>query len=69
MLEEGLTVTRPTMTVEEAAKFLGVSKSTAYAAAANGDIPAVRIRGRILIPVERLNAMLAGPESRAATAA
>ncbi|MHB8590789.1 MAG: helix-turn-helix domain-containing protein [Vulcanimicrobiaceae bacterium] len=39
-----------TYTIEEAAAMLGVSRNSAYAAAARGDFPSVRIGQRILVP-------------------
>jgi excisionase family DNA binding protein len=44
----------------EAGKVLGLSKNTTYAAAKRGDIPTLRIGGRIVVPVARLLAMLEG---------
>lgn len=52
-----------TISVPEAGEILGVGRNTAYAAAARGEIPTVRI-GRILrVPVVALERMLerAGP--------
>jgi excisionase family DNA binding protein len=47
-----------TITVPEAAEWLGVGRNTAYEAAARGEIPMIRIGARVLVPVERLRAML-----------
>jgi excisionase family DNA binding protein len=44
---------RLTMTVEEAARILGVSRATAYDAVSRGEIPCLRIGRRILIPKPR----------------
>ncbi|WP_148288526.1 helix-turn-helix domain-containing protein [Ilumatobacter nonamiensis] len=56
------------MTVEEAADALGISRSTAYAAARDGSLPTVRIRRRVLVPVSGLrtllNASLTDPPDR-----
>ncbi len=41
---------RLTMTVEEAAVVLGISRATAYDAVSRGEIPCIRIGRRILIP-------------------
>jgi excisionase family DNA binding protein len=41
---------RLTMTVEEAAIALGISRATAYDAVSRGEIPCIRIGRRILIP-------------------
>jgi excisionase family DNA binding protein len=40
---------RLTLTVDEAAKVLGISRGTAYVLANNGGIPAIRISARRLI--------------------
>ena len=48
------------LTVEEAAKVLRVSRSTAYDAVARGDIPTIRIGRRLLIPRAALDRLLAG---------
>jgi excisionase family DNA binding protein len=44
------TPVRQTYTVEEAAQLLGISRSHAYACARSGELPALRFRGRIVIP-------------------
>ena len=52
----------PTVTVQEAGHLLGISRASAYEAAARGEIPTIRIGRRILIPSAPLLAMLgAGP--------
>lgn len=48
------------MTVEEVAKALGISRNTAYQAVASGEIPSIRVRGRIIIPRALYQRMLAG---------
>ena len=45
MKEESLT-----MTVEEAAAVLGISRGLAYQAARDGSIPTIRIGRRLLVP-------------------
>jgi len=52
------TCERMTMTVREAAVFLGLSKNSAWAAVKRGEIPSVRVGRRVLIPVRRLEEML-----------
>lgn len=47
-----------TLSVDEAAELLGISRSAAYAAANDGTIPAVRFGRRILIPRAKLMEML-----------
>jgi excisionase family DNA binding protein len=55
--EEGLR-RRRTCSVDEAARFLQIGRSTAYAAAKDGSLPVIRVSGRILVPVARLMAMV-----------
>ena len=49
-----------TMTVEEAARELGIGRNAAYDAARTGQLPSIRIGKRILIPRAALDRMLAG---------
>jgi excisionase family DNA binding protein len=51
---------RLTVTVEEAAQLLGISRTMAFQAVRTGEIPAIRVRRRILVPVARLNDLLRG---------
>lgn len=51
-------LSRPTITVTEAAQVLGISRNSAYAAARAGDIPTLRLGARILVPTARLRAVL-----------
>ena len=46
------------VSVTEAARLLGLSRRSAYRAAAAGELPTVRIGGRILVPVHRLLELL-----------
>lgn len=46
------------ISVEAAAKLLSISRGSAYAAAACGELPTIRIGRRLLVPVAKLNAML-----------
>jgi excisionase family DNA binding protein len=52
--------TRLTWTVEEAAVALGISRAFAYDAVRRGEIPAIRIGRRILVPRSALKLLLAG---------
>lgn len=45
---------RLTVTVEEAGALLGVGRSTAYELVRSGDLPCIRLRRRIVVPVGRL---------------
>ncbi len=47
-----------TLTVEQAAEILGISRSSAYRAVARGEIPVIRIGRRILVPTAKFLAML-----------
>lgn len=51
---------RLTLTVEEAATTLGISRAFAYESVARGDIPSIRIGRRILIPKVALERLLEG---------
>jgi excisionase family DNA binding protein len=53
-----------TVTVEQAAEMLGISRGSAYLACQSGDIPSLRIRGRILIPRALLLELLGEHPSR-----
>lgn len=50
---------RATITVEEAARILGISRGSAYEAVRRGDIPTIRIGKRLIVPVAALERMLA----------
>lgn len=47
-----------TYTIAEAAELLGVGRNSAYEAAKKGEIPAIRIGSRILVPKVALDRML-----------
>lgn len=49
---------RPSLTVEEAGRVLGLGRVSAYRAVRNGDIPSIRINNRICVPTPRLLALL-----------
>lgn len=44
----------PTITVERAGQLLGVSRSAAYRSAARGDLPTIRLAGRLHVPTAKL---------------
>ncbi|HLG66482.1 MAG TPA: helix-turn-helix domain-containing protein, partial [Acidimicrobiales bacterium] len=59
--ERGIAVSMPprlTLTVEEAAATLGISRAFAYEAVRRGDIPSIRIGRRVLVPQAALSRML-----------
>lgn len=49
-----------TLTVEQAAKLLGIGRSTAYELVHTGEIPSLRLGRRIVVPRVRLAEMLSG---------
>lgn len=51
---------RETLTVEEAGKVLGIGRTLAYRLARSGQIPTVRLGGRVLVPRGALMRMLDG---------
>lgn len=51
-------VERLTLTVEEAATMLGISRAFAYEAVNRGEIPSIRIGRRILVPRSALENLL-----------
>ena len=51
-----------TMTVEEAAAALNISRSLAYEAARDGRLPCIKIGRRLLIPRSALEKLLADPK-------
>jgi excisionase family DNA binding protein len=53
-----------TISIEEAGAQLGISRNSAYEAARRGDIPAIRIGKRLLVPIAAFEAMLAPKEAR-----
>ena len=67
---------RPNMTHDETAKtvsvpaagkqYFGLAKNASYAAAARGEIPVIRIGGRLRVPVCQLERMLEGEKPKAA---
>jgi excisionase family DNA binding protein len=48
------------MSVPEAGEKLGLSRDTSYRAARAGDIPTIKIGGRLLVPVARFERLLNG---------
>ena len=53
-----LTELPPTITVERAARLLGLSRSAAYRAAATGQLPTLAFGRRLVVPTFRLIQML-----------
>jgi excisionase family DNA binding protein len=50
------------LTVEEAATVLRISRTLAFAAVRDGELPSVRIGRRVLVPRARLEAFLRGEQ-------
>ncbi len=48
----------PTISVEEAGELLGISRRSAYRAAATGELPTLRLGRRLLVPTPRLRKLL-----------
>ena len=57
---------RQTLTVREAAVLLGIGRNSAYEGVRRGEIPAIRVGRRLLIPRSALDALLgqAGAEGK-----
>jgi len=55
---------RQTCSIDEAASFLGIGRSTAYAAAHDGSLPTLRLSHRLLVPLAKLRAMVGVEEER-----
>jgi excisionase family DNA binding protein len=51
---------RLALTVDEAAKRLGISRPSAYEAARKGELPNIKIGRRILVPIAALEQLLTG---------
>jgi excisionase family DNA binding protein len=49
-----------TLTVDETAALLGISRGLAYEGVRRGEIPSVKVGKRIVVPRTRLEAWLAG---------
>lgn len=49
---------QPTMTIEDARRFLGISRATAYEAAKSGELPTISMGRRLLVPTAALRRML-----------
>lgn len=54
---------KATITIEETALRLGVSRASAYAAAREGTIPTLKIGRRLVVPKAALERMLSGEHS------
>jgi excisionase family DNA binding protein len=50
----------PTIDVPTAGRILGIGRGSAYEAVRRGEIPAIRIGGRLVVPTAQLRRMLEG---------
>jgi excisionase family DNA binding protein len=55
---ESSTSSPRTMTVTQAAAVLGISRTTAYECVRTGDLPALRLGGRIVVPKQWIDELL-----------
>jgi hypothetical protein len=51
---------RDTCSVTDAARVLGIGRNQAYEGCARGDIPSIRIGGRVIVPVAGLRRLIEG---------
>jgi excisionase family DNA binding protein len=49
---------RRTFTVEEAARILGISRTTAYECVRSGELPSLRFRRRVVIPAHVIDELV-----------
>ena len=56
------TSVRLALSVTEAAKVLGISRASAYELVKTGELPSVKLGGRIIVPIRLLERMLNGEE-------
>lgn len=64
--QERLDELPPLISVERAARFLGIGRASAYRYAAAGDLPTRRLGGRIYVVTARLRDIVDDPEDMAA---
>ena len=60
MTEKTMDEMRLTCSVPEAARLLGIGRDAAYAAAARGEIPTLRLGRRLVVPLAQLESLLGG---------
>ncbi len=53
-------IMKQTLTVDEAARCLGVGRNSLYEAIARGEIPVIRVGKRLLVPKVALDRLLSG---------
>ena len=62
MKEHDMEEERLTLTVEEAAKLLGIGRQLAYERVKTGEIPVIKIGRRLLVPRSALEKLLVDPK-------
>ena len=60
MMKDDSTSARRTLTIPEVAAILGVSRNSAYEAAARGELPIIKIGKRLLVSRAAFERMVAG---------
>ena len=61
--------TRLTVRVEEAARLLGISRGLAYELVNRGELPALRLGRRLVVPISALEDLVAGASNTGASMA
>lgn len=59
---------RLTVSVDEAARALGISRAHAFRMAATGELPSIRLGKRLLVPIDALNRLTGSARVPALTA-
>ena len=59
-MREPTTIERVTVSVDEAAAMLGISRTSAYEYIRTGHLPAIRMGRRLLIPLKAIDDLLDG---------
>jgi excisionase family DNA binding protein len=59
-------LSEPTTSVPEAGRLLGLARNGAYEAAKRGEIPTLRLGGKIRVPTAALKKMIEGTSPKAA---
>jgi len=57
-IRQGMHGSKLTMSVSEAADWLGISRAFAYELVARGELPSIRLGRRVLVPTKRLYAFV-----------
>ena len=65
MGQKGKTMEKLTISIEEAGRILGLSRNSAYAAAARGELPILKFGRRLVVPQAALQRLLDAAEPKA----